>query len=193
MTAPAPGYIADLCRSVFADNVAMGWWNDLHTGESLVGKRNVGELLMLCVSELCEAADGLDDWKWDDKLPDRRMFEVELADFVIRVADLAGGLSLAEDLGEAYGAVDPGPMTGYRAQDSLLRTIRYVSDAMEHHRKGRTSAMVVPLAAALRTVFHTGAGLGFDVTTAIAEKRDYNRTRADHQVAARRAADGKRY
>src|SRR6185503_11095214 len=64
------------------------WWVDLHTGEPL--KRNMGELLMLCVSELSEAMEGDRKGLMDDKLPHRSMLEVELADCIIRVLDICG-------------------------------------------------------------------------------------------------------
>lgn len=62
--------------------------------------RNIGELLMLCVSELAEAMEGHRKNLMDDKLPHRSMFEVELVDCMIRIGDLAGGLGL--DLEGAY-------------------------------------------------------------------------------------------
>ena len=68
------------------------WWVDIHTGEPL--ERNVGELLMLCVSELAEAMEGHRKNLPDDKLPHRQMFEVEIADTFIRLFDLSGGLGL---------------------------------------------------------------------------------------------------
>ena len=79
--------------------VDAGWWTDLKTGESMIGKRNVGELLMLVVSEVSEAMEGHRKGLMDDHLPHRPMIEVELADAVIRIADLAGSLAL--DLGGA--------------------------------------------------------------------------------------------
>ncbi len=63
-------------------------------------KRNVGELLMLCVSELAEAMEGHRKDLPDDKLPHRTMFEVELADCLIRIFDIAGGYGL--DLAGAF-------------------------------------------------------------------------------------------
>jgi NTP pyrophosphatase (non-canonical NTP hydrolase) len=74
------------------------WWVDLHTGCPL--KRNVGELLMLCTSELAEAMEGHRKSLMDDKLPHRSMFEVELADTVIRIFDICAGMGL--DLEGAY-------------------------------------------------------------------------------------------
>lgn len=65
-----------------------GWWHDVNTGEPL--KRNHGELLMLMVSELAEAMEGIRKNLDDDKLPHRKMVEVEMADALIRIFDYAG-------------------------------------------------------------------------------------------------------
>lgn len=73
------------------------WWVDLDTGKPLV--RNVGELLCLVHSEVSEALEGHRKNLMDDKLPHRAMLEVELADAVIRIADIAGGFGM--DLGGA--------------------------------------------------------------------------------------------
>lgn len=74
-----------------------GWWTNLDTGERI--NRNVGELLMLIVSEIAEGMEGHRKNLMDDKLPHRKMIEVELADAIIRIGDLAGGLGL--DVGGA--------------------------------------------------------------------------------------------
>jgi NTP pyrophosphatase (non-canonical NTP hydrolase) len=87
-------------------NVKAGWWTDMDTGESLLGKnhkgkdkRNVPEMLCLIHSEISEAMEGYRKNLADDKLPHRSMFEVELADVLIRLFDLAGAHGL--DLGGA--------------------------------------------------------------------------------------------
>ena len=63
--------------------------------------REIGTMLMLIVSEIAEAMEGDRKNLMDDHLPHRKMIEVELADAVIRIGDLAGKLRL--DLG---GAID---------------------------------------------------------------------------------------
>lgn len=73
------------------------WWHDLMTGAPL--QRNMGELLMLCVSELAEAMEGDRKDLMDDKLPHRKMVEVELADCIIRILDIAAGSGM--DIGGA--------------------------------------------------------------------------------------------
>jgi hypothetical protein len=74
-----------------------GWWNSLETGEHI--RRPVPELLCLIHSEISEALEGYRKSLRDDKLPHREMLEVELADAVIRIFDMAGGYGL--DIGGA--------------------------------------------------------------------------------------------
>ena len=79
---------------------ASGWWTDLNTGQPIqLTKTLISEKLMLIVTEVAEAMEGNRKDKMDDHLPHRKMLEVELADAVIRIADLAGALDL--NLGEA--------------------------------------------------------------------------------------------
>lgn len=89
--------IRHLCQTCHVQAGAAGWWHDLETGESLIGKRNVPEMLMLIVSEVAEAMEGYRKDKADDHLPHRKMFEVEMADALVRIFDMAEaeGLDLA--------------------------------------------------------------------------------------------------
>jgi NTP pyrophosphatase (non-canonical NTP hydrolase) len=64
------------------------WWHDPATGEPLAP--NFGEKIALCHSELSEALEGHRKDLMDDKLPHRKMVEVELTDCLIRVFDMAG-------------------------------------------------------------------------------------------------------
>lgn len=65
-----------------------GWWDGVDPRDPYV----TATKLMLAVSELAEAMEGARKGLRDDKLPDCEMLEVELADCVIRVFDLAGAL-----------------------------------------------------------------------------------------------------
>jgi len=74
------------------------WWQDIHTGQPI--ERNKGELICLMHSELSEAMEGVRKNLMDDKLPNRKMEEVELVDCLIRIFDYAGAYGL--DLHGAY-------------------------------------------------------------------------------------------
>ena len=83
-TLQAAQHLTDMCHGLAAQ---AGWWDDAY-------KRNVPTLLMLCVSELAEAMEGDRKGLMDDHLPTRPMLEVELADCLIRIFDMAGGLGI---------------------------------------------------------------------------------------------------
>ena len=77
----------DLAGAVHQANIR--WWQDIETGKPI--ERNKGELLALIHSEISEALEGERKGLMDDKLPHRKMAEVELADAIIRILDYAGG------------------------------------------------------------------------------------------------------
>lgn len=74
------------------------WWRNPKTGKRI--KRNFGELIALCHSELSEALEGHRKDLMDDKIIDRKMVEVELVDCLIRIFDLSAGFGY--DLEGAY-------------------------------------------------------------------------------------------
>lgn len=102
-----------LVRACHGASVKAGWWDHAETGldlkrvvtspaspiERLLAQCLVPTKLCLTHSELSEGMEGYRKGLMDDKLPHRRMLEVELADAVIRIADLAGALGM--DLGGA--------------------------------------------------------------------------------------------
>lgn len=84
------------------------WWQHLETGldlirvvndpqnplEKLLAGALVAQKLCLSHSEISEGMEGYRKGLMDDKLPHRPMLEVELADAIIRIFDLAGALNL---------------------------------------------------------------------------------------------------
>lgn len=186
----APG-IEALCLDVHASNVVAGWWTDIKTGASILATRNRPEMLMLAVSELAEAAEGLRTKAADDKLPRYPMYDVELADFVIRQLDQIGAeVSLGAAMPQFYAVRT---WTDTRRSHMLLGLIECVAGAMEHYRKGRVADYVQTMAVGVDLALETARIDGIDLMKIIAEKRAYNATRADHKLEARGAADGKKF
>lgn len=92
-----------LVEYIHNNNIGAGWWLDPDFGdlkEGPISKYAASTKLALVHSELSEALEGLRKDTFDDHLPHRKAVEVELADAVIRIFDLAGALDL--DLGGAF-------------------------------------------------------------------------------------------
>lgn len=98
MTINVPSYVDTIQEAInetvevcHSDAVEAGWWSSLTF--------NTGEKLCLIHSEISEAMEADRKGLMDDKLPNRTGMEVELADAVIRIFDLAGAMRM--DLGGA--------------------------------------------------------------------------------------------
>lgn len=89
--------LARLTYACHGASFSAGWYHDPKTGE--LREVNIGEKLMLIVSEVGEAMEADRKSLMDDHLKHRPGVEVEMADAVIRIFDLAGTLGL--DLGGA--------------------------------------------------------------------------------------------
>lgn len=83
------GSIQRLCHAIA---LTAGWYQNPETGEYI--ERNVPEMIALIHSEISEALEGYRKNSMDDHLPERKSIEVELADTIIRILDLAGYLDL---------------------------------------------------------------------------------------------------
>lgn len=75
-----------------------------------------------------------------------------------------------------------------------------ISEAMEGHRKNlmddhlpARKMLEVELADAAIRIFDLAGGLGLDIAGAIADKLDYNASRADHKLQNRMAEGGKAF
>jgi len=97
---------------------ASGWWKDLRTGLSTKEADNVPEKLMLVVSEIGEAMEGHRKNLQDEHLPEFLSIEVELADGIIRICDLAGAKN-------------------YRLAEALAAKMQYNAERADHKPENR--------------------------------------------------------
>ena len=191
--------IATLVRECHQRSKQAGWWNDLLTGQPLivVNKSIVPEKLCLIHSEISEAFEGVLYDLMDDKLPHRTMVEVELADVVIRLADLCGALGV-----DLQGAVNDVRIEN-NLVDGICRTICLAhsdtSKAMEGFRKNLKdkkydrSQLEVSLARLYIRVIRWAEHMHLDLEGAISEKMDFNAVRPDHQIENRKKPGGKSF
>lgn len=89
-------FVVDACHKASRD---AGWWTEKDGTDATADRKTFAVKLMLTVSELAEAMEADRKDLMDDKLPHRNGTEVELADAVIRIFDLAGAYNM--DLGGA--------------------------------------------------------------------------------------------
>ena len=82
--------IEQLCHGLARE---AGWWDNRDLGDP----QTIPACLCLVHSEVSEAMEGARKNRMDDHLPHRKALEVELADAMIRILDLAGAYQL--DLG----------------------------------------------------------------------------------------------
>ena len=80
--------LQDKCHRVSAE---AGWWDDWDESNN-ISKYIIAAKLALIHSEISEAMEGYRKSSMDDHLTHRKNMEVELADAVIRILDLAGAM-----------------------------------------------------------------------------------------------------
>lgn len=157
------------------------WWQNPEDGSTI--ERNNDQMLMLVLSELAEAMEGDRKNLKDDKLPHREMFEVELADALIRLLDLAGAYNIP--LSEWKGI-------GFTYSPNRAANLMMLSRVVCYPFSTK-AALATTVQMSIYGVIALGAHENIDLWGAFEEKMGYNATRRDHTHEARLEANGKKY
>lgn len=169
-------FFNSLAKSIHEDDNRKWWYDE----QGNFSPRPEDTLNMLIISELAEAMEGHRKNLQDDKLPHRKMLEVELADAVIRRLD------------KMVGCMEQGFVSNRESMMTTLQDFRdNVPGALYY-----LCRMIVRNYSAEAFVYEVLAfceALGLDLMGAVEEKRAYNRTRKDHTLSERNKENGKKY
>lgn len=166
----------ELSKSVHAANIK--WWQDIETGQPI--KRNRLELLALAISEVSECLEGERRNLMDDKLPNRKMAEVEMADAYIRLLDFSGGFKYELWEESLQGGVSD------NKGEALFRIMEAISKISGTH-------VAHWISVSLAHIRDYCVKHGYDLDGAMAEKMAFNSKRSDHKHEARKIAGGKQF
>ncbi len=173
-------------EEIFQQNKAVGWWDDPN--------RCIFQTLQLVSTEIAEATEGERKNLMDDHLPHRKMGEVELADALIRVLDVAGryGWKFDDTVTPFAGFSDPDLSIGGKhlfINACLIGLVHNLPadiekpDTVTNYHYGQLVIAIVT----------TAETHGYDIEGAMVEKLAYNKNRADHKRANRAKKGGKAF
>ena len=173
--------LTELAAEIHADNIKAGWWD---TWPNKIERFETA--MMLVISELGEAMEGDRKDLMDDHLPNRKMFDVELADTLIRLLDLAG----------AYGVV-------FKNFDNIVGNSVRSLRAKRLTRPEQLFEIAKVVANGTTPVYVVAKGISVTLCVAeinkinifdiVHEKREYNSARVDHKRENRNTEHGKKY
>lgn len=172
-------YLNKKSEEIHANNVAVGWWD---------GEQCIFTKMQLISTEIAEATEGVRKDLMDDHLPHRKMEEVELADALIRTLDLGGKMNLSVILdGQPIDTV----ADLLKAENRTVGFLHLVlNGSLLHFSEELDDEHYSILVAGLISV---ALVRGYDIISAMEEKLEYNKHRADHKKKNREKEGGKKF
>ena len=170
--------LVELQNKIHAQNKELGWWDE---------PRPFSTFVCLFHSELSEAMEGDRKGLMDDHLPKYPMFQVELADFVIRCLDFLGAQKIQDYEGVNATCI---PIK----QTELIADLHWIiSEAYSSDNDGFWTDRDEELMTAVVVSFNYAEKKDFSLLKIILEKVEYNKHRADHKRENRAKQGGKKY
>lgn len=179
-------------KDIFEQNKAMGWWDDMN--------RCIYQTIQLISTEIAEATEGARKNLMDDHLPHRKMEEVELADVLIRTLDLGGrmGLSVPSKLNQSAidnvsGQIAESGFTAGRQHFGMNVLLTEFANQLIERDEYETdpSDLNYHYSMLIITILGYGQSKDYDIISAMNEKIEYNKNRADHKRENRNKENGK--
>lgn len=173
----------ELADEIYEQNKAVGWWDD--------PDRCIYQTLQLVSTEIAEATEGERKNLMDDHLPHRKMGEVELADALIRLLDLAGRyqwhymktapvdmmITFVESIAAKHLVLNKG----------LIALTVAIFDGCHEDRISKTYSALV------NGILEVARSQDYDTMGAMMEKLTYNKKRDDHKRENRQKEGGKAF
>jgi hypothetical protein len=171
----------DLAKSIHANNVKIGWWEG--------SQACIFQKIQMASTEIAEATEGARKNLMDDKLPHRKMEEVELADVFIRVLDVGGRMDLryAESFIETEWC-DSSNSLGMQHLGINKALIQFAVQVYEGSPAPALNAYYSTIINCIRLV---ASNRNYDIMAAMHEKMEFNVTRPDHKLENRTKKNGK--
>jgi hypothetical protein len=177
-----------LANVVYLQNKKVGWWDNPN--------RCIYQTLQLVNTEIAEATEGDRKSLMDDKLPHRVMAEVEIADTLIRLADLAGRYGWRYD-GNVPASLHLNQVdnTGARHLVATMAVCDLAKELFIQKSRHTSSAYTIGVlySVAVSTLLEIAKIENYDLVGAVQEKLAFNANREDHKRENRQKENGKAY
>ena len=170
-----------LAKTIHDNNAKVGWWE----GEQAC----IFQKIQMASTEIAEATEGARKNLMDDKLPHRKMEEVELADVFIRVLDLGGRMNLSYVVSWIETEwCDSSNSVGMQHLGINKALIQFAVQVY-----GESSAPVLSkyYSTIINCILRVASNSDYDIMSAMHEKMEFNVTRPDHKLENRAKENGK--